>query len=123
MANFGQSPKGIRSPDSLKSSTGEAELCMVIYQWVNIWTDDLNLIVYEILYTPQPITYSGDQVVTQTALGTKNPWLYRGQVSHVVTKIIKSRYLCFQFYVFQKKILRVEGILIKQTKNRNGLLA
>ncbi len=31
--------------------------------------------VYIIIIIPQPITYSGDQVVTPTALNTKNQWL------------------------------------------------
>ncbi len=44
---------------------------------MNFWTDDLNLIVYIIIIIPQPITYSGDQVVTPTALNTKNPWLFK----------------------------------------------
>ena len=39
------------------------------------WADDLNLIVYRILIIPQPITYSGDHVVTSIALNTKSPWL------------------------------------------------
>ncbi len=36
---------------------------------------DLNLIVHKIIIIPQPITYSGDQVVTPTARNIKNPGL------------------------------------------------
>ena len=71
MANFSQSSKEIPSPDYLKSSEGGRIMYGSFTRSTGPPLDyDLNFIVYRILYTPQPITYSGDQAVTQTALGT-----------------------------------------------------
>ena len=57
---------------ALVPSLGDWRRAQQFTRIAHFWNDNLNLIVYN---TTQPITYSGDQVVTQTAINTKNPWL------------------------------------------------